>query len=66
MKMLLSVLYVFLALTSSIWPFVFVWNFPACIKGIVQQKEERDYHENYLLAAISLSCMTAPPSWPHF
>ena len=60
MEMLRSVLYAFLAVTSPIWPFVFVWNLLACVKGIVQQKEERDYHENYLLAAVSLVCMTVP------
>ncbi len=61
MKTLFSVICVFLMYTCWLWPILFVFNLLDCVKGIVQQKEEREYRKNILIAVFSLFCMSVSP-----
>ncbi len=61
LKTVLTVLYLFLAYTCWLWPILFVFNLLDCIKGIVRQKEEREYRKNILIAIVSLFCMSVSP-----
>ncbi len=58
MKNILTALYVLLACTSWLWPILFVYNFLECVKGIVQQKEDEAYHKNFMMASVSLLCIS--------
>ena len=42
METVFTVFLVFLMYTCWLWPILFVFNLLDCIKGIVQQKEERE------------------------
>ena len=61
MKTLFSVICVFLMYTCWLWPILFVFNLLDCVKGIEQQKEEREYRKNILIAVFSLFCMSVSP-----
>ncbi len=61
METVFTVFLVFLMYTCWLWPILFVFNLLDCIKGIVQQKEEREYRKNVLIAIFSLFCMSVSP-----
>ncbi len=61
METVFTIFLVFLMYTCWLWPILFVFNLLDCIKGIVQQKEEREYRKNILIAIASLFCMSVSP-----
>lgn len=61
METLFSALFIFLLYTCWLWPILFVFNLLDCVKGIVRQKEEREYRKNILIAVFSLFCMSVSP-----